>query len=223
MSTTQEKTPLAERIKVEVGSESRRLFEKIMEQWRLIAGIAGIFIVLAAAYGGYSAYQKRKLTRAEQELSRIVLETSGPERLAALINLQGALPEALLPRYWLESAKAAQEQENLAKAMEFWKKLAEGGPDHWALLGQLGYGATLLRLGRPQEAVEELERLRARAPESMLPVVLLQLAEAAETAEDWERALAAYEQLKAMDGADQPGFLNFKAAEIRQHLEGDGS
>jgi len=223
MTTTQEKNPLAERIAVEVGSESRRLFEKIAEQWRLIAGLVGIFLVLAAAYGGYGAYQERRLTLAEQELSRVVLETQGPERLFALEGLQGALPKALLPRYWLESAKAAQEQENWGKALEFWKKLADGGPDHWALLGQLGQGSTLLRLGKPREAVEELERLRARAPESMLPVVLLQLAEAAETAEDWERALTAYERLGAMDKAAHPGFLEFKTAEIRQRLEGDGS
>lgn len=223
MPTTQEKNPLAERIEVEVGSESRRLFEKITEQWRLIAGLAGMVLVLAAAYGGYGAYQERRLTRAEQELSRIVLETSGTERLAALTDLQGTLPKALLPRYWLESAKAAQGQENWDKALEFWKKLAEGGPDHWALLGRLGHSSTLLRLGRPLEAAEELERLRAQAPESMLPVALLQLAEAAEAAEDWERALTAYERLKALDGAGQPGFLEFKTAEIRQRLGGDGS
>lgn len=223
MSTMQEKNPPAEKTAVRGGLRLSLLFEKIVEQWRLIAGIIGMILVLAAAYGGYSAYQEHRLTQAKEELSRIVLEAPGPERLAALAALQGTLPEALLPRYWLESAKAAQEQENWDKALEFWKKLADGGPEHWALLGQLGHGSTLLRLGKPQEALEELERLQGRAPADLLPTVLLQLAKAAEMAKDWERALSVYEQLKAMGGVAQSGFLDFKKAEIRQRLEGGGS
>lgn len=218
MATREEPKAFAERIEAGIGSESRQFYQKIVDQWRVIAAFAAAVVVFAAAYGGYGAYQERRMTRAGQALDQAVLGLQGAKRLAALEELQGALPKPLLPRYWLEMAKAAQEQEDWSSALEFWTKLAQGGPDHWSVLGSLGQASAMLRLGQTREALEELERLRGQAPEHLLPVILIQLAEAAELAEDWERALAAYEELKAREDASQHGFLDFKMSRIRQQL-----
>lgn len=218
MATRDETKAFAERIETEIGSESRQFFHKIMDQWRVIAAFAVAIVVFAAAYGGFGVYQERRLTQAEQALDQAVLGHQGAQRLAALKELQSALPKPLLPRYWLEMAKAAQEQEDWSSALEFWTKLAQGGPDHWSVLGRMGQASAMLRLGQTREALEELERLRGQAPESLLPVVLIQLAEAAEFAEEWERALAVYEELKAREDASRNGFLDFKMLRIRQQL-----
>ena len=218
MSSAREKETLTDRIEVEIGSESRQLYQKILEQWKLLAAAAAVVIVFAAAYGGYGAYQDRRLAKAELELDRAVLENSGVGLLAALEQLQGSLPKAMLPRYWLESARAAQDLGEWDKALGFWTMLAEKGPDHWSLLGGLGRNTALMRLGRPAEALTGLESLRAKAPEDMMPTLLLQLAEASEMAGEWARALAVYEELQARGDSSQPGFLEFKTSGLRQKL-----
>lgn len=223
MSTPQEKNPLADRFEGEIGSESRQLYEKLMDHWQVIAASAVAVLLLTAGYGGYSAYQERRMTQAQEALTQAVLEFQGAQRVAALEELQGDLPKAMLPRFWLESAKAAAQQEDWDKALQFWKMLSEGGSDTWALLARMGQSTALLHLGRPQEALAELDRLHAQAPESMRPVVLQQVAEAAEMAENWERAVAAYEELRSMEDLPQPGFLDFKLNEIRQRLAADVS
>lgn len=218
MSTAQEKDRLADRMEMEVGSESRQLFEKLAAQWRIVAAAVAGVLLLAAAYGGYGAYQERRLARAEAALSEALLASQGAERIAALDNLRGDLPASLLPRFWLESARAAQEQGDWTKALEFWKKLADDGPEQWKVLGRLGASSALLELNRPDDASAELERLRAEVGAELLLTVMLQQAEAAEMAENWERAAALYEELKAKDETSRSGYLDFKINELRDRL-----
>ncbi len=219
MSARETQNDQVKRIETEIGAESRQLFEKIMEQWRTIAAIAGAIVVMVAAYSGYGAYQEHRLTKAEHALEQAMLENQGTQRLAALEGLRDALPSSLLPRYWLEMAKAAQEQQDWTRALEFWARLAQEGPDNWSVLARLGQAASMLRLGQAREALDVLELLSVQAPESMHSVVLLQLAEAAEQAEDWERALAAYEQLKTSEDSPQAGFVEYKTSRIRERLD----
>jgi hypothetical protein len=223
MSARETQNDQAKGIETEIGAESRQLFEKIMEQWRTIAAIAGAIVVTVAAYSGYGAYQEHRLTKAEHALEQAMLENQGTQRLAALEGLRDALPNSLLPRYWLEMAKAAQEQQDWTRALEFWSRLAQDGPENWSVLARLGQAASMLRLGQAREALDVLELLSVQAPESMHSVVRLQLAEAAEQAEDWERALAAYEQLKTSEDSPQAGFLEYKTSQIRERLEAGNS
>lgn len=221
MSSEQQKNPLSQQIAVEVGTESRQLYQKMMEYRQVIIVLLLVILVLAASYAGYNAYREHRLDRAEAMLDKTVLEYQGAQRMAALESLQDSMPRAILPRYWLESVKAAQELEDWDKALEYWKQLAQGGPDNWKTLGSLGQGVTLLRLGKPQEALAELERLQGGVPAQMQPVVMLQLAEAAEMAGDLERALSAYEELKARGEADRDDYLDFKIAAIRSRLKAE--
>lgn len=218
MPETHEKNPLTNMLEVEVGSESRHLFHKLTDYWQIIVVALSAILLLAASYGGYRAYHDRKLTRAENELSQAVLENRNAQLVAVLDSMQTSMPKALLPRYWLESAKAAQDLEDWARALDFWKKLADNGSDNWRLLGALGHSATLLHLDKPQEALAELEILRGQTPESLMPTVLQRLGEAAEMTGDWERALSAYEELKVRQGGSQPGFLDFKMNEVRERM-----
>ncbi|HDQ39546.1 MAG TPA: hypothetical protein ENN39_00715 [Desulfonatronum sp.] len=218
MSTKEAQKALVERIEDEIGSESRQLYQKFMEQWRLIAVFAAAIVVFAAVYAGYGAYQDHRLIKAEQALERAIFENQGAQRLAALAELQGALPASLLPRYRLETAKAAHELQDWSQVLESWARLAQEGPDNWSVLGRLGKSTTMLRLGQVREALEELERLRGQAPESMHSVILLQLAEAAELAGAWEKALAVYEELKTRGDPSQAGFLDFKATQAQEQL-----
>ncbi len=218
MSTSQENDGLAEKLELGVGSESRQLFDKLAARWREIVAAAAGILVLVALYGGYNAYQARQLTQAEEALNKAVLENHGAERLALLQTLEQSLPKALLPRVRLETAQAAQEQGDWTKALDSWKRLAESGPEQWKTLARLGISAALLELNRPQEALAELDALRARAGDDLLITIMLQQAEAAEMAEDWERALALYEELKAKEGSAQPGYIDFKINELRDNL-----
>lgn len=218
MSTSREKDGLTGKLELEVGSESRQLFAKLAARWREIAAAAAAILVLVALYGGYTAYQVHRLAQAEEALDKAVLENQGGERLTALQALEQRLPKALLPRFWLESAQAAQEQGDWAAALDSWKQLAESGLEHWKTPARLGLSAALLELNRPREALAELDSLRALAGDDLLITIIVQQAKAAEMAEDWERTLALYEELKAKDESGRSGYIDFKISKLRERL-----
>ncbi len=218
-----EEKGFGDRFEAEIGTQSRAFFDKLMEHWPKLAAAVGVFVVLVAGYAGFNAYQDRQLANSEQALSQALLENQGAERLEALMRLRGEMAKPLLPRYHLESAKAAQDVEDWATALEYWKLVVKVGPDNWKALARMGQATALLHLGQADEAVTELTALRTGTSEEFLPIVLLQLAEAAEAAGNWELALRTFEELQAREDGRQSDYLAFKASQIRQRMAGESS
>ena len=210
-----------ERFEAEVGAQSRDMFEKILDHWPKFAGAVAVFVVLVAGYAGYNAYHDHQLSKSEQALNQVLLETQGAERLAALMRLRGEIAPPLLPRHRLEAIKAAQDVEDWATALEYWKLFADVAPDNWADLARIGQASARLHLGESDQAAAELATLRDATSEAFLPIVLLQIAEAAEAGGNWELALQTYEELQARDEGRQSEFLAFKADQIRQRIDDD--
>lgn len=223
----EQKTPVergfGERFEAEIGTQSRAFFDKLMEHWPKLAAAAGVFVVLVAGYAGFNAYTDRQRANSEQALNQALLENQGPERLDALMRLRGEMARPLLPRHHLEAAKAAQDVGDWATALEYWKLLVELETDTWTSLARMGQAAALLHLGQTEEAVTELTTLRTGASGEFLPIVLLQLAEAAEAAGDWDLALRTFEELQAREDGRQSDYLAFKASRIRQRMAEESS
>lgn len=207
-----------ERFEAEVGAQSRAMYEKIMDHWPKFAGAAAVLVVLVTGYAGFNAYQDRQLANSEQALNQVLLENQGEERLAALMRLRGEIATPLLPRHHLEAAKAAQDVGDWATSLEYWKLFADVAPENWDALARMGKASALLRLGQSDQAATELTILRDQASEAFLPIILLQLAEAAEASGKWELALQTYETLLAREDGRQSEFLAFKADQIRQRM-----
>ena len=218
-----EEKGFGDRFEAEIGTQSRAFFDKLVEHWQKLAAAAAVFVLLVAGYAGFNAYQERQLANNEQALSQALLENQGAERLEALMRLRGEMVKPLLPRHHLEAAKAAQDIGDWATALEYWKLLVEVGPDNWKALARVGRATALLHLGQAAEAVTELTTLRAGASEEFLPLVLLQLAEAAEADGNWELALRTFEELQAREDGQQSDYLAFKASQIRQRMAGESS
>ncbi len=218
-----EEKGFGDRFEAEIGTQSRAFFDKLMEHWPKLAAAVGVFVVLIAGYAGFNAYQDRQLANSEQALSQALLENQGAERLEALMRLRGEMVKPLLPRHHLEAAKAAQDVEDWATALEYWKLVVEVGPDNWKALARMGQATALLHLGQTDEAVAELTSVRAGASEEFLPLVLLQLAEAAEADGNWELALRTFEELQAREDGQQSDYLAFKASQIRQRMAGEST
>lgn len=223
----EQETPMergfGERFESEIGTQSRAFFDKLVEHWPKLAAAVGVFVVLVAGYAGFNAFQERQLAKSEQALSQALLENQGLERLEALMRLRGGIATPLLPRHHLEAAKAAQEVGDWATALEYWNQVVEVGPDNWKALARMGRATALLHLGQTSEAVTELTSLRAGASEEFQPLVLLQLAEAAEADGNWELALRTFEELQAREDGRQSDYLAFKASRIRQRMAGESS
>lgn len=202
----------------EIGAQSRRLFDKIMDYWRVIAASVAVFILLVSAFAGYNSYQEHRLTKSEQALDQALLENQGLQKLAALQEIEDQMAKPFLPRHHLETAMAAQNVQDWTIALAYWNKLANIAPENWNTTARLGKATALLRLDQTDQAVAELESLRASASEEYMPLVLMQLATAAEAAGNWDKALNAYEELKELGAGQQVGFLDFKMTQVRQKL-----
>lgn len=207
-----------DQLESEVGTQSHPLYDKLVKYWPYIAGIVALIVVSAAGYGGYGAYQERRLASGEQALDQAVQAGSAEQRLTNLESVRTSLPKPLMPRYHLETAQAAQDMEDWSRALASWEKLSGSGLPAWEPVSSLGQATALLHLNRAEEALALLEALRGDAVEEYQPLVLTRLAVAAEAAGEWERALAAYEELKSLENSQQGEFLDFKASQLREQL-----
>ena len=214
---------LGERFESEIGAQSRALFEKITEHWQKLVAAAIVFVVLVTGYAGYNAYQDRRLSVSEQALNQVLLEKRGPDRLKALLLLRGEMPGPLLTRHHLETAQAAQDVGDWATALEYWKLLAAVAPENWKTVARMGQATAMLHLGEADRAVAELTSLRIGVSEEFRPLVLRQLAEAAEAGASWELALQTYEELKSLSGAQESEFFEFRMSRIRKQLDAESS
>jgi len=202
----------------EIGAQSHPLYDKLVKYWPYIVGVVALIVVSAAGYGGYGAYQERRLANAEQALDQAVQAESAEQRLTNLESVQTSLPKPLMPRFHLETARAAQDMGDWSRALASWEKLSGNGLPVWEPVAGLGQATALLNLDRAGEALALLEALRDKATDEYQPLVLTRLAAAAEAAGDWEQALAAYEELKGLENSQQGEFLDFKASQIREQV-----
>ncbi|SDB18789.1 hypothetical protein SAMN05660653_00937 [Desulfonatronum thiosulfatophilum] len=214
---------LTEQFEAEIGTPSRQFFHVLVNHWQWIAAGVGVLVLLISGTAGYGAYQERRVAKSEEALDQVLLETQGAERLNALLEIEGRLAKPLLPRHHLETARTAQNVQNWATALEYWNQLAALTPGNWVTTARLGQATALLHLGQADEAVTELQSLRDSASEEFMPIVLWQLAEAAEAAGHWDTALDTYDELKTRGSLQHADFLEFRKARIRQQAAQDRS
>ncbi|GAB6060138.1 hypothetical protein [Desulfonatronum parangueonense] len=214
---------LTDKIEAEIGAQSRQFYDKLVEHWQKFAVAVAALVLLISGAAGWGAYQERRLANSEQALDQVLLSTQGTQRLNALMEIEGRMVKPLLPRHHLETARTAQEVQNWATALEYWNQLAALTPINWMTTARLGQATALLHLGQAGEAVTELQSLRNSVSEEFLPIVLWQLAEAAEAAGNWETALNTYDELKARGATQHAEFLEFRKTRIRQQMAHEAS
>lgn len=206
-------------IQSEVSLEATPLLRFVLNNIRLIVAAVVVLVVSFIAFGAWQWHTLQAERDAQMTLGRILISTSGTERVAALENFLTEAPKAIRLGVQLElasSALAVQDFDRAAAAYGALFKEDSRGPV--GLISAVNQADVLQRMGNPAQALTVLDALAKVAPENMLPGVREAQASCAEQTGDLARALAAYEALVSGAEGVNTDFYQAKIADLKKRL-----
>jgi len=206
----------------ELGDGMHPLLRKLQENIKIIAVVAGAFVLVFGGYAIYDYVQTKRLASAGEQLGKILVSTGGEERVTALEAFVASAPAALETSGLMELAAALKNQERHEEALEVWNQLQGQVDPTLEPVVVLGKSEALESLGRPDEALTLLEGFKAGAPEPYMPTVDRRIAELAEESGDMAKALAAYRELEQYErlGPSVKEYLRYKIAQLEAKVNG---
>jgi len=181
-------------------------------QKQIVAGVVAI-VAVAALYAGITAYNNSAMTTATAKLGKVLIETSGEEKITQLEGLLNSAPSSARGAVLLELAEASMTNGDYDKAAEFWGKLVGETDDNLKFVARMGQAKALSMAGKSSEALPILKDLVGVASAEYTVSINRQLAVAAEQAGDTAAALAAYKVLAEKGTGDKP-YVEYKIAEL---------
>ena len=191
-----------------------------VQYWRHSLAAAAIILVAAGGYALYGVYQKSQVEKAEAALGEIITTKAGAERIAALEGLAKTAPAGVQAGIYLEVAKTAQGLNDFAKAATAFELVAASAPAGMKTIAALGQATALSRAGQDAKAVDVLEAMIGSAPKAFSMTIDRQLAVTAEAAQQWQKALAAYERMKADGNVQNASFIDARIADLKAKTAG---
>lgn len=179
---------------------------------KFIAGFAAI-ILIVGAYAGVQAYNKHNLNKNIEKLGNILLTDNGPEKVQALEKFVKDCPSSMREGARLQLAAVLMSDGQYPQAEALYKELAGVHDPNMGTIVSLSLVRTYMDQNKATEALELLKKLRATAPKSYVPVISMQLANAAEVAQDWPTALESYKKLAEQA---QPGVADYYKFKVKQ-------
>ena len=179
---------------------------------KIVAGISAIILVVAV-YAGVQAYNNHNLEKNVEKLGAILLNEKGAQKIEALKALAKDCPSAMREGVRLQLATALMLNKQYLEAESIYKELEGVDDKNMSTIVSLSLVRTYMDQNQSDKALDELKKLKASAPESYRPVVSMQLANAAEQAQDWPTALESY---KSLAEKAQPGVADYYKYKIKQ-------
>jgi hypothetical protein len=186
-----------------------------IQYWKQSAAVIVVILAVAAGYSLVGIYQKSQTEKGEKALSELVATTKGADLVTALETMAKTAPSGVRDAVNLELAKAAQAMGDQAKAAAAWAAVSQNAPASMRAIAGLGQAAALCQAGQTEAAVTVLETLKADTPKAFSMTVDRQLAITAEPAGQWQKALEAYERIKAAGAVQNPGFIDARIADLK--------
>lgn len=219
MANSAEKKGLLDAIKSDASPEAASAISFLHKHAKLIASLVLAVVLIALLALGYQWYHSRQLSARSSELGGILIKQEGAERIAALEAFLQKTPSEFKPAVYFEIAFTATRMKDYAKAAEAWKAAGELLAPNAPMLASTGLGlaSALDKSGQPAEGVKVLEDLltKVNAEQHVVDFIKMELAALAESAGQWDRSIALYEELAKNQTGEGKNFFAFRAAELR--------
>ncbi|GAU07692.1 tetratricopeptide repeat protein [Desulfoplanes formicivorans] len=209
---------IIDEIEHEADQDLHPLLKKILDNLKPIGLGLGALILLVGAYSGYTTYtgiQANKLTNA---LGTILLEQDPAKRITSLNQFLQEHPSALSVGPLLELANTAMTSKDYTTAASAWARVADKTEGDIHILASMGQARALSLDGKYKEALTILEAIDTVSAKDFATPLARQIAFVAEQNGDWEKALAAYQELKAAGAVTNTAFLDMKIADIKAKM-----
>ncbi|WP_457571620.1 tetratricopeptide repeat protein [Desulfovulcanus sp.] len=217
MSEQEKVKNIIQEIEEEVDETIHPFLEKILNNLKPI-GITIAAIVLAAGlYSGYNFYQQSQQEKAANELGNILALKDNKAKANALEVFLKKAPEPLKIGVQLELARVYMQNKDYKQAAQTFGRLQEVDEifKPVAVLGQV----KALELNKQYaQALEILEKNKQAFPKEYNDQVAQRIAFLAEKVEDWTKALAAYEELKANVQGGETKFFDYKIQTLKKKV-----
>lgn len=219
MANPVEKKGLLDAIKSDASPEGASAIGFLHKHFKLIiAAVLVVALVIVAALG-YQWYHNRQLSVRSAELGAILVKQDGSARIVALEEFLQKTPAEFKPAVYFEIAFTATNMNDYIKAAEAWKAggdlLAPNDP--MLAVAWLGLASALDKSGKPAEGVKVLEDLlnKLTAEQPVTDFIKMQLASLAESAGQWDKSIAIYEEIAKGQTGEGKNFFTFRAEEIK--------
>lgn len=205
--------PLLRDLQAEVSAESAPLMQFMLRHAGSIAGVVVLFLLTLVGTGLWNWYDDKRNAEAHAELARIEQNLKGGERVAALAALANTAPASVRAPVLLAWAGSALAEGDFATAASAYASAAaEDADGPLGLAAALGQAGSLLKSGKPAEALGILQGLEQARPAGSDTLELRQLlAEAAVAADRKDVAAAAYRALAASSQGLEKDYFNARA------------
>ncbi len=187
---------LMHELQAEMSNETTPMLNFLLKNRLVLMGIIGLLILVIIGTGIFNWRKEKALEEANMQLGKVLISTSGKDRVAALQEFLPKAPDSMQLGILLEIASSSVEAKDYETAANTYAEIAQKDAK-----GSLGFIAkinqidVLLRASKATEALELAEKTLPTAPESMRIVLQESLAAIAEQAGNKEKAIAAYEAL----------------------------
>ena len=218
MSEQEKVKTIIQEIEEEVDETIHPFLEKILNNLKPI-GITIAAIVLAAGlYSGYNFYHQSQQEKAANELGKILALKDNKARVGALEAFLKKTPEALKIGVQLELARVYMQNKDYKQAAQAFAKLARVADESLKPVAVLGQVKALELNKQYGQALEILEKNKQAIPKEYSDQVAQRIAFLAEKVEDWTKALAAYEELKANAQGVETKFFDYKIQTLKKKV-----
>ncbi|WP_462324114.1 tetratricopeptide repeat protein [Desulfoplanes sp.] len=205
-------------IEQEADQDLHPLLKKILDNLKPIGMGIGAIILVVGGYSGYTTYAKMQTKKLNNELGSILIQEDPAKRITSLNQFLSEHPSAMPVGTLLEVANAAMNSKDYQEAASAWSRVAGESEGEIEILALMGQARALGLDGKYEESLTVLDTIDTTAAKDFATPLSRQIAHAAEQAQDWKKALAAYEELKTTGAVTNTAFLDMKIAEIRAKM-----
>ncbi len=203
----------------EVSTEAAPLLRFVVRHAKPLVWVIALLLVIVAAVGAWRWHENAVQRDAEIALGRILVSTSGAERIDALERALPTFPSAMQPGVQLEIAFTALNIQDLPKAAAAYAAVySQDQRGATGAIAALNQADVLQRAGKPDEALAVLDTLGKTAPQTLHLIITEGQARVAEQAGNFSRALACYEDLAKQVGESQPDYIRVKITELKAKI-----
>ncbi len=205
-------------IEQEADQDLHPLLKAILDNLQAIGIGIGAIILVVAAYSGYTTYTRIQDDKLANALGTILVEEDPAKRMTSLKQFFNEHPSAMPVGTLLEMAHAAMLAKDYPEAAWAWSRIADVTDGAVKVMALMGQAKALSLNGNYAKALTVLDTIDTATAADFTTPVARQVAFAAEQAQDWKKALAAYEILTTKGAVTNTAFLDMKIARIKANM-----
>ena len=205
----------------EVSEELHPILQWIVDRFKIITAVLVGVLIIGIIIFIYDLNKDNAYHANREELGKILISSSGQERIDALDAFLAGSPGEFALQARLELISALQEQGLNERVLAEWNKVAEDDRDLVVMVA-MGKANALHSLGRDAEALDALLEARQRVGETLVLPLARAIAAQAEITGNLEEAISAYQDLLGANLEGDSGFYKDKIAKLNERLGRDG-